>query len=166
MMKDIGLMIIEDHREFRREILELRHSSNSDAGMREEVLADLLRRLAAHHVAEEKTLFPAMEAISAEKTFALELIEEHRAMEILYSDLELTSYGKEVWVPRLRPILEIHETHMAREESNLIPRLTKMFSAKRLEELAESFDHHRDSELKKDIRIWRDCSTAAAERLR
>jgi hypothetical protein len=55
---------------------------------------------------------------------------------------------------------------MAREESNLIPRLNKMFSAKKLEELAEGFDRHRETELKKDIRIWRDCSTAAAERLR
>ena len=165
-MKDIGLMIIEDHREFRREILELRHSSNSDAGMREEVLADLLRRLAAHHVAEEKTLFPAMEILPAEKVFALELVEEHRAMEILYTDLEMTGYGKEVWVPRLRPILEVHETHMAREESILIPRLHKMFSAKRLEALGENFDRHRETEMKKDIRIWRDCNTAAAERLR
>ena len=120
-MKDIGLMIIEDHREFRREILELRHSANSEAGLREEVLADLMRRLAAHHVAEEKTLFPAMEELPAEKEFALELIEEHRAMEILYSDLVLTGYGKDIWVPRLRPILEVHETHMAREESEPDP---------------------------------------------
>ncbi len=165
-MKDIGLMIIEDHREFRREILELRHSSNSDAGFREEVLADLLRRLAAHHVAEEKTLFPAMEELSAEKEFAMELIEEHRAMEILYSDLVMTGYGKEIWLPRLRPILEVHETHMAREESNLIPRLNKMFGKKRLEELGDGFDRFREAELKKDIYTWRDCSTAAAERLR
>jgi hemerythrin superfamily protein len=165
-MKDIGLMIIEDHREFRREILELRHSPDTDAGMREEVLADLLRRLAAHHVAEEMTLFPAMEELPAEKEFALELIEEHRAMEILYSDLVMTGYGKEIWVPRMRPILEVHETHMAREESNLIPRLHKMFGNKRLEELGESFDRYRQAELKKEKYAWRDCNTAAAERLR
>ena len=55
---------------------------------------------------------------------------------------------------------------MAREESNLIPRLNKMFGKKRLEELGDGFDRFREAELKKDIYTWRDCSTAAAERLR
>jgi hemerythrin superfamily protein len=165
-MKGIGLMIIEDHRVFQQEILELRNSSDSDVGLREDVLSDLLRRLAAHHVAEEKTLFPAMKELPPERRFALELIEEHRAMEILYSDLVLTGYGKEVWVPRLRPILEVHETHMAREESNLIPRLQKMFEEKKLEDLGNDFDQYREAELLKKKYTWRDCSTAAEDRLK
>ena len=41
-----------------------------------------MRRLAAHHVAEERTLFPAMEELPAEKQFTLELIEEHLLFEV------------------------------------------------------------------------------------
>jgi len=165
-MKDIGAMIIEDHKVFRREIDEMRRSRDTETAMRERTLDDLLRKLAAHHVAEERTLFPAMEELPGERFFALELIEEHRAMEILYSDLVLTGYGKEIWVPRMRPILEVHETHMAREESNLIPRLAKLFSANKLNQLAEDFEKLLQEERKKEHYTWRDCSTNAKERLR
>jgi hemerythrin superfamily protein len=165
-MKDIGTMIIEDHRLFRKEIQELRHTQNADTGTREKVLADLMRRLAAHHVGEERTLFPAMLELPKERDFGQELIEEHRAMEILYSDLVLTGYGSEVWVARMRPIMEVHETHMAREESNLIPRLAKVFEPKRLEEMAVQFDRYRQEELAKPTFTWRDCRTINEHRSR
>jgi hemerythrin superfamily protein len=157
IMKEIGTMIIEDHRVFRKEIQELRHTHSVDTEIRERVLYDLMRRLAAHHVGEERTLFPAMLELPKEHDLGQELIEEHRAMEILYSDLVLTGYGSEVWVARMRPIMEVHETHMAREESNLIPRLPKVFEQKRLEEMAVQFDHYRQEESARPEFTWRDC---------
>jgi hypothetical protein len=48
----------------------------------------------------------------------------------------------------------------------MIPRPHKMLSNKRLEELGESFDRFLEAELKQDRYTWRDCNTAAAERLR
>jgi hemerythrin superfamily protein len=163
-MKDIGTMIIEDHRVFRKEIHELRHTQDSDMAQREQVLAALMRRLAAHHVGEERTLFPAMLEISKEHDLGQELIEEHKAMEILYSDLVITGYGSNVWVARMRPIMEIHETHMAREESNLIPRLPKIFAKERLEEMAVQFDRYREEEMAKPTFTWRDCRSINEER--
>jgi hemerythrin superfamily protein len=152
---DIGEMIIKDHNDFRSMLNELRHSSTEEVELRKRVLSELMHRLAAHHVGEETTLFPAMEEIPQEREFALELIEEHRSMEILYTDLERTPFDQEVWVPRIRPILEIHETHMAREESSLIPRLPSMFSAEKLDEMGIYFARILEEEMKKKVYAWR-----------
>ncbi len=143
---NIGENIIMDHKYFRKMIREIWNSSNDEVQLRREELEQLMQRLAAHHVAEETVLFPAMEELPRERRFALELIEEHRSMEILYTDLRNTKYDLEIWVPRLKPILEIHETHMAREESTLIPNLHEMFDQETIDKMSEDYARILDEE--------------------
>ena len=77
----IGENIIMDHKYFRKMIRDIWNSSNDEVQLRREELEQLMQRLAAHHVAEEAVLFPAMEELPRERRFALELTEEHRSME-------------------------------------------------------------------------------------
>ena len=153
---DIGEQIIKDHKDFRHMILRLWSSHNDEIETRKSELSELMHRLSAHHVAEEKVLFPAMEELRPEKRFALELIEEHRSMSILYLDLDATPYGSEIWVPRLKPILEIHETHMAREESALIPKLPSMFDKETLDRMSADFARVLEEENRKQSKVWQE----------
>ena len=49
-------------------------------------------------------------------------------------------------MPRLKPILEIHETHMAREETALIPNLNEMFDQSTIDKMSEDYARILDEE--------------------
>ncbi len=57
----IGEAIIEDHNTFRKTLAEIEKTTGNDVKLRKQMLPHFIRILYAHHVAEEETLFPAME---------------------------------------------------------------------------------------------------------
>jgi|MudIll2142460700_1097286.scaffolds.fasta_scaffold586437_1 hemerythrin-like domain-containing protein len=143
----IGEAIIEDHDEFRRALAEIEKIVEDDAKLRKQMLPHFIRILYAHHVAEEETLFLAMEKKEKLKNMALDMTEEHRAMMILLNDLELSGWDFKYWVHRLRPFREIIVVHWNKEEKALIPHLRSYFSQAEIDELSQGFEAVRSREL-------------------
>ncbi len=142
----ISEAIIEDHNEFRRALAEIEKTTESDVELRKKMLPHFVRILYAHHVAEEETIFPAMEKKEKLKGMALDLAEEHRAMIILLNDLELSGWDFKYWAHRLRPFREIIVVHWKKEENVLIPHLQDYFSQPEIDDLSKRFDAVRSRE--------------------
>jgi hemerythrin superfamily protein len=143
----IGEEIKKDHDEFRRILLKMEKTAEKDVNLRKELLPHFKRILYAHHVAEEETLFPAMEKKEELKNMALDLTEEHRAMIILLDDLEVSGWVYKFWRNRLRPFREIIVVHWRKEEEIIIPHMSDYFSQKEIDELSLGFDNVRKREL-------------------
>src|SRR5512147_1596910 len=116
---EIGEAILADHDEFRRTLANIEKTTEDDVDLRKQILPHFIRILYAHHVAEEETIFPAMEKKEKLRTMALDLAEEHRAMIILLNDLELSGWDFKYWIHRLRPFREIIIIHLNKEEKVL-----------------------------------------------
>lgn len=144
---DIGEAIVEDHNTFRKTLAEIEKTTGNDVKLRKQMLPHFIRILYAHHVAEEETLFPAMEEKEKLNDMAIDLTEEHRAMMILLSDLEVSGWDFKYWVHRLRPFREIIVVHWNKEEKALIPNLKSYFSQSEIDELSKAFDAVRLREL-------------------
>ncbi len=143
----IGEAIKADHDEFRRVLLKMEKTTEKDMDLRKELLPHFRRILYAHHVAEEETLFPAMEKKEELKNMALDLTEEHRAMMILLDDLEVSGWDFKFWRNRLRPFREIIVVHWRKEEEVIIPHMSDYFSEGEIDELSKGFDAVRTREL-------------------
>ena len=98
-------------------------------------------------MAEEETLFPAMEKKEKLKNMAFDLTEEHRAMMILLDDLEESGWDFKFWRNRLRPFREIIVVHWRKEEELIIPHMSEYFSEGEIHELSKGFDEVRKREL-------------------
>ncbi len=143
---EIGEAIIEDHNEFRRVLADVEKTTENDVEIRKQILPHFIRILYAHHVAEEETIFPAMEKKEKIRDMALDLTEEHRAMIILLNDLELSGWDFKYWAHRLRPFREIIIVHWKKEEKVLIPHLREYFSQPEIDELSKGFEAVRARE--------------------
>jgi len=143
----IGKAIKADHDEFRQALIELEKTTEKDVDLRKKLLPHFMRILYAHHVAEEETLFPAMEKKEKLKNMALDFTEEHRAMMILLNDLMVSGWDFKFWRNRLRPFREIFVVHLRKEEESIIPHLPDYFSEGEIDELSNGFDTVRMREL-------------------
>jgi hemerythrin superfamily protein len=143
----IGEAIKADHDEFREVLLNLEKTTEKDMDLRKKLLPHFMRILYAHHVAEEETLFPAMEKIEKLRDMALDLTEEHRAMMILLSDLMVSGWDFKFYRNRLRPFREIIVVHWKKEEEVIIPHMSDYFSSAEIDELSRGFDAVRKREL-------------------
>lgn len=143
----IGEAIKADHDEFRQALTELEKTTEEDVGLRKKLLPHFMRVLYAHHVAEEGTLFPAIEKKEKLKNMALDFTEEHRAMMILLNDLMVSGWDFKFWRNRLRPFREIFVVHLRKEEEVIIPHMSDYFSEGEIEELSNGFDAARKREL-------------------
>ncbi len=143
----IGEAIKADHDEFRQVLLELEKTTEKDVDLRKKTLPHFVRILYAHHVAEEETLFPAMEKKEKLTNMALDFTEEHRAMMILLNDLMVSGWDLKFWRNRLRPFREIFVVHLKKEEESIIPHLSDYFSEGEIDELSNGFGSVRMREL-------------------
>jgi hemerythrin superfamily protein len=143
----IGEAIKADHDEFRKVLSNLEKTTEKDIELRKKLVPHFMRILYAHHVAEEETLFPAMEKIEKLREMALDLTEEHRAMIILLSDLMVSGWDFKFYRNRLRPFREIIVVHWKKEEEAIIPHISDYFSEGEIDELSRGFDAVREREL-------------------
>jgi hemerythrin superfamily protein len=143
----IGEAIKADHDEFRKVLSNLEKTTEKDTELRKKLVPHFMRILYAHHVAEEETLFPAMEKIEKLREMALDLTEEHRAMMILLSDLMISGWDFKFYRNRLRPFREIIVVHWKKEEEAIIPHMSDYFSEGEIDELSKGFDAVREREL-------------------
>lgn len=82
-----------------------------DAQMRNSSLKDVIRKLYAHHEAEELTIFPRMMQVPELRGLAFELEVEHADMKVLFKALSKARADTEVWRYKLASIYDIMHAH-------------------------------------------------------
>jgi len=136
----VGESIKSGHDEYRRIFAKLFKTEEKDAKIREELFLDYVKKLYAHHEAEELTVIPAMIKVADLKDMGFELETEHAAMKMLIADLKKMGYEHKMWKYRLSPLYSVMKVHWDKEETMIIPFAPEYFPAPALDALGKKFD--------------------------
>jgi hemerythrin superfamily protein len=131
----IGESIKRGHDEYRRFFAKLFKTSPEDAKLREQLFTDFQRKLYAHHLGEELTIFPEMIKIPDLRDMTLELEVEHTE--------------REIWRHKLATLYDVMHAHWLKEEATMIPFMPEYFSESELEDFGKTFDETVEKYLKK-----------------
>ncbi len=136
----LGESIKRDHDEHRRFYAKMAKTKPEDAQVRAASLKDFMRKLYAHHEAEELTIFPKMMRIPELRGLAFELQVEHADMKMLFEAFSKDSAGTEVWRYKLASMYDIMHAHWLKEEEDLIPFGLDYFSGSEWSDFGKRFD--------------------------
>jgi hemerythrin superfamily protein len=136
---DLGALIKLEHDDYRRFFAKMARTTTQDGQARTEALEQVMRKIYAHHEAEEITLFPKMMKIEALRGLAFELEVEHADMKHLFDVLKASRIDTEVWKYKLASIYDIMHAHWVKEEEQLTPFWIDYFSAEDWAALGKQF---------------------------
>jgi len=140
MSTTIGEFIKRDHDDFRLMFERLWNSSTRETALRKEIYPFLVNRIISHHVAEEATIFPAMEKTPDLLPITLVLIEEHRGMAMLARDLAELPFEDRLWRPRIFPFYDVINAHWVKEETDVFPHSPFYFTGQELTDTGAKFE--------------------------
>jgi hemerythrin superfamily protein len=125
--------LVDDHRKFVALLTEMEASADDAVFSRTQHLLRLKRRLAAHAMAEENVLYPALD----EQGEAVgRLYDEHGQIKMHLYALEQMDKGGPRWAERVRALRILLEAHARQEEEIEFPRLRAALDARRKSKLA------------------------------
>lgn len=133
-----------------REIDELfsRIEEAKDSRAKRRAFEELADQLAAHAAIEEHQFYPAVKARRTEDIL-LESLEEHLGIKRVLADLLETRPGHATFDAKLTVLKEQVQHHVGEEESDLFPKVKKIFDGEQLEALGEEMTAEQ-SELASD----------------
>jgi hemerythrin superfamily protein len=127
-------LLESQHREVEDLFSKIKGTKNADkkAGLFEEI-ADAL---AVHAAIEEHVFYPAVKAKRTEDIL-LESLEEHLGIKRVLADLLATDAEDETFDAKLKVLEEQVTHHVGEEESDLFPKVRKLFGADELEAIGQ-----------------------------
>jgi hemerythrin superfamily protein len=123
-------LLKEDHKK-----IEKIFSSMEEKQNRQKMFPELDRELSVHAEIEEKIFYPATKDAEPTRDLVLESIEEHKQIKMVLADLEQTDKTTDVWGAALKVLKEDVMHHVGEEEDELFPKVRKVLSKQRLEDL-------------------------------
>jgi hemerythrin superfamily protein len=115
--------LLQDHRAIMFHLDAMVESADSEVFGRGQHLLRLKRRLAAHAMAEEDIVYPALRESGGGIDDSAKLYEEHAQMKVLLYKLEQTSKSDEQWHRHATELRTLIERHIRQEEDVDFPRL-------------------------------------------
>lgn len=106
----------------------------------------ILSELEVHTTIEEEIFYPEVAGADEEiRDVVAEGIEEHHVVKVLAGEIAALPPGDEVWVAKLKVMIENVEHHAEEEETELFPQVRKALSSIVLVELAERMEARKAS---------------------
>ena len=109
-------------------------------GEREQLLATIRAELAAHEVAEEQIVYPALRRHEEAKDIVMEGYEEHHVADVLLDELMDTKAESDVWKAKLKVLKESLEHHIEEEEGEMFKKARKVLERDQLEDLGRRME--------------------------
>jgi hemerythrin superfamily protein len=110
---------------------------SKDASKKEQLFIKIADSLAVHATIEEHQFYPTVKAKRTEDIL-LEALEEHLGIKRVLTDLLDTEVEDETFDAKLKVLKEQVEHHVGEEESDLFPKVAKLFDKDELEALGQS----------------------------
>jgi hemerythrin superfamily protein len=110
--------------------------SAKDPGKRETLFEEIADSLAMHAAIEEHQFYPAVKAKRTEDIL-LESLEEHLGIKRVLADLLKIDSKDETFDAKIKVLKEQVEHHVEEEETDLFPKVRKLFDAETLEALGQ-----------------------------
>jgi len=107
----------------------------SSGASRRSVFEQIADALAVHAAIEEKHFYPAVKA-KATEDLLLEAAEEHLEIKRVIADLLALDASDETFDAKVKVLQEDVEHHVEEEESELFPKVQKIFETQQLETIA------------------------------
>ncbi len=148
MVLDLGWLIKKDHDEYRRFFVEMAKTELKDGKYREVALCNVMRKILAHHEAEEVSVFPKMHQIPELNRLVFELEVEHADMRKLFETLQGERADTEIWKYKLASIFDIIHAHWLKEEEQLTPFWQMFFSEAEWATFSKQFSEATENYLK------------------
>jgi len=126
-------LLKSQHREVSKLFSKIEKASASDKGELFEEIAD---KLAVHAAIEEHHFYPAVKAKRTEDIL-LESLEEHLGIKRVIADLMEVNAEDETFDAKIKVLKEQVEHHVEEEESDLFPKVKRLFDKEQLEALGQ-----------------------------
>jgi hemerythrin superfamily protein len=123
-------LLKDDHKKVEKIFSDMERKEN-----RQRLFPELDRELTVHAAIEEKVFYPATKEAEPTRDLVLESIEEHKQIKMVLGDLEQTDKSTEEWGAALKVLKEDVMHHVGEEENDLFPKVKKILSKERLEDL-------------------------------
>src|SRR6266849_5826816 len=120
---DATEMLEEQHREI-DDLFDALY--DADAGEMAELFTDLADKLAVHATIEERHFYPAVRSGGTDE-IVFESVEEHQVMKRILSDLLDLEPGDGIFEAKLALLREEVDRHVEREETDLFPKVRRLF---------------------------------------
>ncbi len=116
------------------------------------IVKQIIRELTLHTKLEEDIFYPSLRDSGDDRMqdMVAESIEEHHVVTILMDELKDLSPDDEAFSAKLEVLQENVEHHVEEEESDMFPRVEKLFDSAQFDDLARRM-HARRRELKQQI---------------
>lgn len=108
-----------------------------DAVKKDQLFTKLADSLAIHATIEEHHFYPAVKEKRTEDIL-LEALEEHLGIKRVLSDLLDTEIDDETFDAKITVLKEQVEHHVGEEETDLFPKVQKLFDAEQLEAIGQA----------------------------
>ena len=128
--------LLDDHRAILSHLDAMAESADTEVFVRTQHLLRLKRRLAAHALAEEDIVYPALREHLETVDDATHLYEEHAEMKVLLYKLEQTSKGDGQWHLHATELRTLVQRHIRQEEEVDFPKLRETLDEATSTELA------------------------------
>lgn len=142
-------LLKQDHEKVKKMLNQLTETGDGAVKTRSDLLEKLAKELHAHSKIEEEVLYPAFRENGEkdEKKMYHEAVEEHRAVEdLVLPDLQKTDPASLEFAGRAKVLKDLVEHHVEEEESEMFPKMKKLFDEEKLASMGEQM-----AELKKQI---------------
>src|SRR5882724_11311864 len=133
-------LLESQHREVEKLFAKI--ESAKDVDKKETLFTTLADSLAVHASIEEHHFYPAVKA-SRTQDILLESLEEHVAIKRVLSDLLDTEVEDQTFDAKLKVLKETVAHHVEEEESDLFPKVKKLFAADRLEAIGQEMSEEQ-----------------------
>ena len=137
--------LLDDHRAIMSHLDAMVEFADSEVFHRAQHLLRLKRRLAAHAMAEEDIVYPALRESVQLNEDATQLYEEHAEMKVLLYKLEQSSKTGEQWHAHATELRTLIEKHMRQEEDVDFPKLRAALDEATSSELASKIELEKAS---------------------
>lgn len=129
-------LLVSEHRHMEKLLAEI---MDADTKGRARSFPEAADALTAHVTVEEKHFYPAVRARRTEDIL-LESLEEHLSLKRVLADMLQLEVGGPRWEPKLHVLKEQLEHHHKEEETNLFPKVEKLFSRDELGTLGDAME--------------------------
>jgi len=138
-----------EHDEFRAMLERLVVTHGNEVDIRKDTSHTLIRRSIAHRKAEEATVFGSLVSRNDTRGLALQMLEQHKAVAAVITDLRTIPFDDEVWLPKLIVLKFIFEAHLTEEEIKVLAHVEDFFGGAEVNRMFEEFQTIEKGELEK-----------------
>ena len=136
-------VLLDDHRMIMSHLDAMVESADEEMFNRTQHLLRLKRRLAAHALAEEDVVYPALRERAAPAEEVTDLYEEHAEMKVLLYKLAQTPKNDEQWHRHATDLRTLIERHIRQEEDVDFPKLRAALDETTSSELASNIEREK-----------------------